>query len=270
MMMTGDNCGRTAEAVPLPHAQSHHADCTDSRYPAAGSEERGPVLLDLEDVATRLRAMGVRCRQGEDGLWAGKLCLHAHGEVSVDGRVRGLDPAHLGQGVEGFIEALRRVGMILREPKQSVSGNGGRKRGGPWRLLHHRPPPRLKGKRAAVAVDRMCAFLDEHQLSYEQLGPGRFLVCRRVYYNPPSGRIRLKGHHTHAVKGFAALVRILAEEANNPKLGHLYSQSLRQDDLGVLVTDDPLERTWAGSMAARALAMAARSRPARGAVAQKG
>ncbi len=212
----------------------------------------------------------VRCRQGEDGLWAGKLCLHAHGEVFVDGRVRGLDSAHLGQGVESFIEALRRVGMIPRNPKQFASGNEGRKRGYPWCLLHQGPPSRLKGKRAAVAVDRMCTFLEEHELSYEQLGSGRFLICRRVYYNPPSGRIRLKGSRTHSVKGLDALTKILVEEANNPKLSHLYPQSLRQDDLGVLVTDDPLERTWAGSLAARALAMVARSRPARGAVTQKG
>jgi hypothetical protein len=268
--MTDNNHRPTTEAVPLPHAQPYQADCGDSRHAEAYSGKRDPVLLDLEDVATRLRALGVRCRQGEDGLWVGKLCLHAHGEVSVDGRVRGLDPAHLGQGVEGFIEALQRIGMISRGPKQSAAGNEGRKRGYPWCRLHHRPSPRLKGKRAAVAVDRMCAFLDEHELSYEQLGPGRFLICRQVYYNPPSGRIRLKGSRTHPVKGFDALTKVLVEEANNPKLGHLYPQSLRQDDLAVLVTDDPLEKTWAGSIAARALAMAARSRPARGAVAQKG
>lgn len=212
----------------------------------------------------------MRCRQGEDGLWAGKLCLHAHGEVSVDGRVRGLDPAHLGHGVESFIELLRRIGLVSQEPERPASSKGDGKRGRPWRLLPRPPPRRLKGRRAELAIERMHAFLEENELGYQQLGPGRFLICGRVYYNPPSGRVRLKGSTTHPVKGLDALTKILVEEANNPKRGHLYPPSLRQDDLGVLVTDDPLERAWAGSMAARALAMAARSRPARGAVAQEG
>jgi hypothetical protein len=263
--MTDDNHGRTAEAVPLPHTQSHHADCTDSRYPKTGSEEEGPIFLDLENAAAHLRALGVRCRQGEDGLWAGKLCLHAHGGLSVDGRMRGLDPSRLGQGVESLIGLLRRTGMVPSEPAQPGTSNRGRKR-----VLHHRPLPRLRGKRAVAAVNRIWAFLNENALSYEQLGPWRFLICRRIYYNPPSGRIRLKGSRTYPVKGLDALTKVLVEEANNPKLGHLYPQSLRQDGLGVLVTDDPLERMWAGSIAARALALAVRSRPARGAVAQTG
>ncbi len=73
--MTDDNHGPTTEAVLLPHAQPHHADRSDSRHAEAYSGERDSVLLDLEDVAARLRAMGVRCRNGEDGLWASKLCL---------------------------------------------------------------------------------------------------------------------------------------------------------------------------------------------------
>ncbi len=267
--MTDDSRRATAE-VAATRDEPHHTERDNSRPGEACGEVPDLARLDLEDVADRLRVMGVRCRLGEDGLWAGKLCLHAHGEVSVDGRVRGLDPAHLGQRVEGFIEALRRIGLVPQGPERLALSKGDGKRGPPWRLLPRLPPRRLKGRRAERAIQRMHAFLEENELGYEQLGPGRFLICRRVYYNPPSGRIRLKGSRMHPVKGLDALTKVLVEEANNPKLGHLYPQSLRQDGLGVLVTDDPLERMWAGSMAARALAMATRSRPARGAVAQKG
>jgi hypothetical protein len=268
--MTDDNHGPTTEAaVPLSLDRPYGAG-SDNRGPVVScGRTHGPALLDLEDVAEHLRAMGVRYRLGEDGLWAGKVCLDVYGEVSTDGKVRGLNATNLGRGVQDFVELLQRIGAIPKEPPKPAARKGSGKRGclSPFGRPVSR---RLKGTRASEAVDRMCAFLDEHELSYEQLSPGRFLICRRIYYNPPSGRIRLKGSRTHPVKGFDALTKLLAEEANNPKLGHLYPPSLRQDELGVLVTDDPLERAWAGSMAARALAMAARSRPARGAVAQEG
>ena len=57
--MTDNNHGPTTEAaVPLPHAQPHHAGCSDSRHTEADSGEWNPVPLDLEDVAARLLAMG--------------------------------------------------------------------------------------------------------------------------------------------------------------------------------------------------------------------
>ncbi len=234
-------------------------------------EARDPVPRDLEAVAGGLRALGVRCRLGEGGLWAGKLCLRECGTVSIDGRVRGLDPTCFGRGVAGFVAALRQVRLIPEQPQQPASGTRDRARRCSWRRLPRATPRRLKGRRAERAIERMRAFLDEHDLSYEQLGPGRFLICGRVSYNPASGRVRRKGGRTHAVKGLAALANVLAAEASDPKWHHLYPPLLRQGDPGVPIAateDEPLERVWAGTLAARAGAIAAGLRPARGAVAQ--
>jgi hypothetical protein len=228
---------------------------------------RDPVSLDLEDAAGHLRAMGVRCRLGEDGLWAGKLCLHPCGAVSVDGRVRGLKPARLGRGMAGFVEALRQVRLIPEQPGSRLQS---KQRDHPWCRLPRVAAQRLKGRRAEQAIERMHAFLAMHALGYEQLGPGRFLICGRVYFNPPSGRVRLKGCRTHPVKGLVALAKVLAAAASTPELGHLDPpSSLWRIDPGVLTWDEPVERAWAGSLAARALAIAGRSRPARGMVAQE-
>ena len=248
-------------------APPHSVACSDNGFAEAHSGARGPTPLDLEDTVDHLRAMGVRCRLGEDGLWAGKLCLHPCGAVSIDGRVRGLDPARLGRGVAGFVEALRRVGLI---PEQPVSGPQSKQRDRPWCRLPRVAAQRLKGRRAEKAIERMHAFLAMHALGYEQLGPGRFLICERVYFNPPSGRVRLKGSRTHPVKGLVALAKVLAAAASTPELGHLDPPSPRWIDPGVLTWDEPVERAWAGSLAARALAIAGRSRPARGAVTQRG
>jgi hypothetical protein len=76
--MADDNHRPATEAVPLPHAQPHHAVCSDSRHAEGHGGKREPVRLNLEDVAAHLRAMGVRCRQGEDGLWAGKMAPTQH------------------------------------------------------------------------------------------------------------------------------------------------------------------------------------------------
>ncbi len=159
-------------------------DTTTARYAAqlgcapgqlrSAAKPVTPSLSTWRRLAGRVRATGVKCRVAEDGLWAGKLCLCACGEVSLNGRVRGLDLAHLGRGVESFVTALRQVRLIPEAPKQPASGTRDRKRGCSWRRLPRAAPRRLKGRRAERAIDRMHAFLAEHDLSCEQLGPGRY------------------------------------------------------------------------------------------------
>src|SRR3954453_7037396 len=89
-------------------------------------------------------------------------------------------------------------------------------------------------------------LLDERGLQHEQLGAGRFLVEGRVFYNPTSGRIRVKGRKTHPVKGLMALAHL---QERGPPGGGMIGNSLPL----MAALRDRLELMWATSVAARAM-----------------
>lgn len=138
-----------------------------------------PALLGLEHMADRLRVMGVKCRLEEDGLWAGKVCLDAWGEMSTNGKVRGVGVTNLGRGVWDFVELLQRTVAIPKESPRPAARSGSAKRG--FVIPFGRPVSRrLKRKRADRAIERMHAFLEEHEISYMQLSAGRFFIRGRI------------------------------------------------------------------------------------------
>ncbi|MFL5349643.1 MAG: hypothetical protein ACJ8AT_33015 [Hyalangium sp.] len=239
MISSPDHTIHTPSAASTPRGR-------DPAQILVSSEGGSPVRVDLPKLARELQASGLRCRLTEDGLWAAKVGLSEHGEISLDGRVGGLSPAELGQGVEAFKDVLRRTGML----REGVALSNSRPAAKPavWKRGPRPPSSRLQGRRAEQATERFRMLLDERGLQHEQLGAGRFCVEARVFYNPPSGRIKVKGRKTYPIKGLIALAHLLAQEVSDPG-GGMVGNSLAL--MAALL--DPLERMWATSVAARAM-----------------
>lgn len=226
-------------------------------HPETGSQAGAAgTTIDLAKLARELQSEGWRSRLSDDGLCVRKACLKEWGEISLDGRVRGLHPNQLGVGVEAFRAVLPRLYAVEDKRRSSKPRPEAKKRaqsgGSSWRR-----PPRLQGPRGKQATERFLLLLAACGLRAEQLKAATFLIARDVQYNTHSGRILVKGERTFSVQGLVALAYVLSQRARDPKTSHLYPPSLLTltvNSPAVLAAlEDPLERRWATSIAAKAM-----------------